>query len=207
MEAPPLAHRVAGASKPETAAGQPGTHGLLMVRADHDMIAIRRGALRMTLEQASFVAQIVSAIAVIASLIFVGFQLRRATSAIRATSSQAHSSLYTDLVRSIIENADFARVWSIGLMDPKALKQDEWVRFVAYASALFRLYETSRVQWLNGRLDEEHWHTIEHQAADFGHLPGLQLAWKLRGHWYSREFRGWFDGLTPAETPRPYARD
>ena len=161
----------------------------------------------MTLEQWSFIAQIVSAIAVIASLIFVGFQLRRATSAIRATSSQAHSALYTDLVRSIIDNAGFAHAWSVGLKDPKAISEAEWVQFVAYASALFRLYETSRVQWLNGRLDDEHWHTIERQAADFGHLPGLQLAWQLRGHWFSPEFRAWFDGLKPEEQPRPYARD
>ena len=160
----------------------------------------------MTLEQLSFVAQIVSAIAVIASLIFVGFQLTKTTAAIRATSSQAHSGLYTDLVQSIIDNADFARLWSMGLTAPDQLKEEEWVRFVAYASALFRLYESSRVQWLNGRLDEEHWHTIERQAADFGHLPGLRAAWKLRCHWYSSEFIDWFDGLAPAEMPRPYSR-
>jgi hypothetical protein len=160
----------------------------------------------MTLEQASLIAQIASAIAVIASLIFVGIQLRRATSAIRATSSQAHSSLYTDLVQSIIDNADFARTWSIGLTDPQSLSEIEWVRFVAYSSALFRLYESSRVQWLNGRLDEEHWHTIERQAADFGHLPGLQQAWSLRAHWYSAEFRAWFDSLAPLEQPKPYVR-
>jgi hypothetical protein len=161
----------------------------------------------MSLEQAAFVAQIVSAVAIIASLIFVGFQLRKATSAIRATSSQAHSGLYTDLVRSIIDNRDFARAWSIGISDPKALKEEEWVQFVAYASALFRLYESSRVQWLNGRLDEEHWHTVERQARDFGHLPGLHLAWKLRGHWFSPEFRAWFDGLADERLPKPYARD
>lgn len=161
----------------------------------------------MTLEQWSFVAQIVSAIAVIASLIFVGYQLRSATAAIRATSSQAHSSLYIDLVQSIIDNADFARLWSVGMTEPKKLPEDEWIRFVAYASALFRLYESSRVQWLNGRLDEEHWHTIERQAVDFGHLPGLKLAWSLWAHWYSPEFREWFDGLAPAEVPRPYARE
>jgi hypothetical protein len=160
----------------------------------------------MTLEQWALVAQIVSAVAVIASLIFVGVQLRQATSAIRATSSQAHSALYTDLVRSIIDNSDFARVWPIGLTRPKELSEEEWVRFVAYASALFRLYESSRVQWLNGRLDEEHWNTIERQASDFGHLPGLNLAWGLRGHWFSPEFRAWFESLAPTETPRPYSR-
>lgn len=161
----------------------------------------------MTLEQWSFVAQIISAVAVIASLIFVGFQLTKATAAIRATSSEAHSSLYTALVQSIIDNADFARAWSKGIYDPKALSTEDWVRFVAYASALFRLYETSRVQWLNGRLDEEHWRTIERQASDFGHLPGLQLAWQLRGHWYSPEFRSWFESLKPTEAPQPYTRD
>ena len=161
----------------------------------------------MSLEQAAFVAQIISAVAIIASLIFVGFQLKKATSAIRATSSQAHSGLYTDLVRSIIDNPDFARAWSIGISDPKALKEEEWVQFVAYASALFRLYESSRVQWLNGRLDDEHWNTVERQATDFGHLPGLRLAWKLRGHWFSPEFRAWFDGLAGQGVPRPYARD
>jgi hypothetical protein len=160
----------------------------------------------LSLEQASFVAQIVSALAVIASLIFVGVQLTKATSAIRANSSQAHSGLYTDLVRSIIDNREFARTWSIGLTDPDALNEEEWVQFVAYSSALFRLYESSRVQWLNGRLDDEHWHTIERQAADFGHLPGLRVAWQLRGHWFSPEFRAWFNGLAPDEPPKPYAR-
>jgi hypothetical protein len=100
-----------------------------------------------------------------------------------------------------------ARIWAIGITDPKALAEDDWVRFVAYASALFRLYESSRVQWLNGRLDEEHWHTIERQAADFGNLAGMKAAWRLRGHWFSPEFRAWFDGLKPAQEPKPYARD
>ena len=161
----------------------------------------------MSLEQLSSLAQIISAAAVVASLIFVGFQLRHAAAAIRVSSSQAHSSLYTDLVQSIIDNADFAHVWSRGINDPKALQEDEWVRFVAYASALFRLYESSRVQWLNRRLDEEHWRTIERQAADLGQLPGMRSAWNLRGHWYSADFRHWFESLVPDKTASPYNRD
>jgi hypothetical protein len=153
----------------------------------------------MTLEQASLVA-------VIASLIFVGFQLRQATAAIRASSSVAHAALYTELVHSIIDNADFAEIWSRGLSDPKALTEAEWVRFVAYASALFRQYESSRVQWRNGRLDDEHWHTIERQAISFGHLPGLKAAWQLRGHWYSPDFRAWFESLEPVEAADAYGR-
>lgn len=161
----------------------------------------------MTLEQASLVAQIVSAVAVIASLIFVGVQLRQATAAIRGSSSEAHAALYTELVHSIIDNADFARIWTVGLADPNALSEEEWVRFVAYSSALFRQYETSRVQWQKGRLDPEHWHTVERQAISFGQLPGLKAAWNVRAHWYSRDFRGWFEGLDASQAPPPYGRD
>ena len=161
----------------------------------------------MTLEQASLVAQIVSAVAVIASLIFVGVQLRQASAAIRGASSEAHAALYTDLVHSIIDNADFARLWSVGLNDPKALLEDEWVRIVASSSALFRQYETSRVQWQKGRLDHEHWHTVEKQAANFRHMPGLKAAWKVRGHWYSPDFRDWFDSLDASDIPPTYGRD
>ena len=105
----------------------------------------------MTLEQASLVAQIISAVAVIASLIFVGVQLRQATAAIRGSSSEAHAALYTELVDSIIDNADFARIWSVGLTDPKALGEEEWVRFVAYSSALFA---STRPLASSGRRDD-----------------------------------------------------
>ena len=161
----------------------------------------------MTLEQASLIAQIVSAVAVIASLIFVGVQLKQATAAIRGSSSEAHAALYTELVHSIIDHADFARIWSVGLTDPKALREDEWVRFVAYSSALFRQYETSRVQWQKGRLDNEHWHTVEQQARNFRDMPWLKAAWKVRGHWYSPDFRDWFESLEASDAPPAYGRD
>lgn len=160
----------------------------------------------MSLEQLSFLAQILSAFIVMASLIFVGLQLKHAASAIRVSASQAHSECYTDLAKCVIDSPDFARIWRVGLADPAALKDDEWVRFVAYVNALFRLYESSRVQWLNGRLDEEHWRTVEHQVADFWPMPGLQAAWKVRGHGFSSEFRDWFDNYVPDDGTLPYVR-
>ena len=149
----------------------------------------------MSLEQISFAAQIVSAIAIIASLIFVGMQVRQATQAVRNSSSQAHSAIYTQIVSTLIENADFASIWRRGLADPSAIDEDEWIRFVAYVSALFRFYEASRVQWLHGQLDEEHWQTIEGQIKTLGAQPGVEAWWKIRGHWHSSAFVAWFEGL------------
>jgi hypothetical protein len=153
----------------------------------------------MSLEQASFVAQIMSALAIIASLIFVGVQLRQATKAVRNSSSQAHSSIYTQIVTTLIENGDFARIWRRTLTNPPSASEDEWVRFVAYSSALFRFYESSRVQWLQGQLNEEHWQTIEEQVRTLATQPGIQAWWKLRGHWHSAAFQAWFEAIPNSE--------
>jgi hypothetical protein len=118
----------------------------------------------MSLEQASFLAQIISAIAVFASLVFVGFQVNQATKAVRASSSQAHSAMYHAITTSLVEDGTFATVWRKGLGSLNDLNDDETVRFFAFCSATFRFFEASRVQWLRGLLDEEHWHTIEHHA-------------------------------------------
>ncbi|MEP6983006.1 MAG: hypothetical protein ABI853_05105 [Sphingomicrobium sp.] len=160
----------------------------------------------MSLEQASFVAQIVSALTIIASLIFVGVQVRQATRALRNSSSQAHSALYTQIISAVIENAEYASIWSRGLIDPSRLDDVEWVRFVAYTSGMFRFYEASRVQWLRGNLDDEHWQNIEQQIRTLGTQPGVQAWWQVRAHWHSAAFRSWFEGLQLGTDGSMYGR-
>ena len=151
----------------------------------------------MTLDQLALIAQLVSAFGVVASLIFVGFQLLQNTRAVRASTSQAHSANYLHVLASVIENADVAHIWRTGLGDFHALSEDEQVRFLALVSSLFRFYEASRVQWLRGQLDFEHWHTIEQQAKSLGAQPGIRSWWRLRHQWHSPDFRDWFESITP----------
>lgn len=153
----------------------------------------------MSLEQASLLAQIVSAVAVIASLVFVGIQLQHATKAVRASSSQAHSAMYHAIIASITDSAEFARIWRESLVDPDSQSADDRARFLAFTSTIFRYYESSRVQWLRGQLDDEHWHTIDRQAASLSGMPGIQAWWLVRRHWHSEEFQRWFEGLEPVE--------
>lgn len=161
----------------------------------------------MTLEQASFLAQIVSAVAVVASMVFIGIQLRTAVRAVRASTSQAHSALYHAIVVTIVQNGEFANIWRRALSDFEGCGADERVRFVAQASALFRYYESSRVQWLRGQLDPEHWFTIERQAMSLAAQPGIKSWWILRRHWHSDDFQRWFDDLEPAPRGLLYGMD
>ena len=160
----------------------------------------------MSLEQASLLAQIVSALAIIASLVFVGVQLRQATRAMRNSSSQAHSAIYSGVISTIIDNGELASIWRRGLADPASLDEDEWVRFTACASAQFRFFESSRVQWLQGQLDEEHWQNIEARVNSFASQPGIQAWWQIRRDWHSVPFRSWFEALPGAHHTGMYPR-
>lgn len=156
----------------------------------------------MSLEQASFVAQIISAIAVFSSLVFVGLQVRQNTKAVRAASSQAHSAMYHALTDNIVNAQGFAETWRKALDNLDDLRDEELVRFFSFASASFRFFEASRVQWLRGLLDDEHWHTVEQHAMALAAKPGIQIFWELRRHWHCEAFQEWFDSL-PRSSPNP----
>lgn len=158
----------------------------------------------MSLEQAALISQIVSAGAVIASLIFVGFQLSQNTRAVRASASQAHSATYLQAVTSLFSDAEMASIWRRGLGDFDTLDDDEKVRFLAFTSALFRFYEASRVQMLRGQLDAEHWRTIEQQIISLAAQPGIGTWWQLRRNWHSEDFQSLYESLTPAPSEALY---
>lgn len=159
----------------------------------------------MSLEQASLISQIVSAIAVIASLGFIGFQLLQNTRAVRASTSQAHSATYLQAVESLFADAQMASIWRRGLGNFDSLDEDERVRFLAFTSALFRFYDASRIQMLHGQLDPEHWHTIEQQVISLAGQPGIGAWWKLRRGWHSEDFQRLFESVTPAPADALYA--
>jgi hypothetical protein len=158
----------------------------------------------MSLEQLSYLSQIISAFAVVASLVFVGIQLHHATRAVRASTSQAHSANYFAINSSIIGDGELARIWRESLADFDSQGPDARVRFIALASSIFRFYESSRAQWLRGQLDPEHWQMIELQATSFVSQPGIKSWWKLRRQWHSEEFRNWFEGLPAADARAMY---
>ena len=158
----------------------------------------------MSLEQLSLLSQVISAIAVVASLIFVGIQLRHSTRAARASASQAHSALYYAINASIIDNGELAEIWRECLVDFDAQSPNARVRFLALASSLFRFYEASRVQWLRGQLDKEHWQMIERQATSLAAQPGIKAWWTLRRQWHSEEFRRWYEALPEVDPTTMY---
>ena len=150
----------------------------------------------MSLTDLAAIGSFISGVAVPASLIFVGFQLKQNTKAIRAEASQAHAQNWQQITMQIAGSMEAARVWRLGLNDMELLTDDERVQFYAFAGAMLRFFEGARLQWRHGQLDKEHWHNVEKTATDFAAAPGFKAYWAARHHWLSPEFQDWFESLS-----------
>jgi hypothetical protein len=160
----------------------------------------------MSLSDLASIGSFVSGLAVLASLIFVGFQLRQNTQAIRANASQAHSQNWHQITLPVIESGDFARILRLGLDDIACLTDDERVRFYAFAGTTLRFFEGARLQWLHGQLDEEHWNNVEKSATDFAATSGFRYYWAERHHWLSPQFRKWYESLAQERAHNLYGK-
>jgi hypothetical protein len=154
----------------------------------------------MTLEEFYYISQIAAAIAIFASLIFVGIQLRQNTRAVRVSTAQAHFTMWHSVSTPLVEDAEMARIWQQALSDFDGLTDQERIRFIVLVGNVFRFYESSRIQWRRDQLDSEFWHGVEVNIREFATQPGIQKFWKIRKHWHSIEFINWFESL-PSEVP------
>lgn len=156
----------------------------------------------MTLSDLSNLGTFVSAIAVLASLIFVGIQLKQNTRAVRAAASQAHTAHWQAMLTPVIENDDVADIYRRGLTGMESLTDNERVRFIILIGALFRFAESARLQWLHGQLETSHWVNMERNFTALACQPGFRSYWTIRREWYAPDFQAWCDAL-PVHTAGP----
>lgn len=149
----------------------------------------------MNWEAIGAIGEIVAAAAVVASLVFIGWQLLQNTDALRTSTSQSHVELYSSLATRISESREIATIYLAGMSDLSDLDDVDRVRFISFMSAIFRFYETSYVQHSRGKLDPELWDNIEKQLRDMVAAPGVRSWWEMRKHWHSAQFSSLVDTL------------
>ena len=95
----------------------------------------------MKLSEWAQVAEIVGGAAIIASLVFVGIEVRENTFVVRAQSDRAIDQQNVALNIVVAENADFAEILVRGEVDRGSLDPAELARFDNYCLARFGAYE------------------------------------------------------------------
>ena len=156
----------------------------------------------MNLEAVYFISQVIAAVALVGSLIFVGIQIRQSshqtrlnTQAIRAAFHHAITDSFNSLNAQVAADADLAEITRRSIESPEPLDENNQFRVNFLTLAYLRIYETMyyerQFDASDGHLFDSEMRTLRWYAT----LPGFHQFWSTNPISFSDEFRDFVQGL------------
>jgi len=132
----------------------------------------------MNWEAVSGIAEIVGAVVVVVSLIYVGVQVRQNTSATRYQATQNLIAGMSDAHFLISSDGELAAIMRRGGYNRSSLTDDEQLRYNMWLFSLFNQYDFAFHQFRAGELDENIWGKLEYEVPQWiSSLPGVREWW------------------------------
>jgi len=133
------------------------------------------------LSEWSAFAEILGAIAIVISLVFVGFQVRANTRATQAAVYQEHMGYEIDFVTRVGSDPKLANLWERTQRDFPSLEGDEKIQGTYLFIGAMRLWEGYYMQWRAGTLSDAGWRAREPLVRSFALLPMPAFGGASRG--------------------------
>jgi hypothetical protein len=133
------------------------------------------------------VAELLGAIGVIASLVYLAGQIRDSreqmrqnTRAVRAGAYQQFQAQLQTTMVSALSLPSLDGVVFRGMADPETLSEEETRRFVWWLIGVFMVYENAHYQYRMGLLDEDRWRIHRSNLQTLLGMPGMRHWWATR---------------------------
>ena len=156
----------------------------------------------MNWEMLSAIGQIVAAIAVIPSLIYLAIQIREQNKERRRAGINTLTVQWSELVKSAQENREFAVLFLRGMRSFDGLDAPDKLRFSAFFTRYTRNCEGMFIYYRDGALERALWAEVERTMSDYFAYPGVREWWATRKHWLTDEFRAIVEAII-AKNPEP----
>ena len=154
----------------------------------------------MTWEAISAVGQIVGALAVVISLIYLAREIRSNARSARIASLHDVNRWLGELV----EHPHLAELYYRGIRNFRSLKSADFVRFSALMEQMFYIFRELYYQQLDGHLDPRLWDGLDATMRDINAYPGVQAWWRSCSHRFNKEFVKHINQLQQTAKPPRY---
>jgi hypothetical protein len=159
----------------------------------------------MTLEQTSYVSQIIAAIAVVGSLIYLGLQVRHAERSQRGMMQQGRADRVSAAVMTFAD-PDRALLWQKGMAGDAGFTPLEFIQWMMLFRAMLLSGEDSFLQHNAGLLTEDTFETFVTGVRHYMANPGFRASWRLSRNQFGAGFRDFMDTIAN-ETPAAHGAD
>ena len=133
----------------------------------------------MNLEDIGNIGELVGAIGVILTLIYLAAQIRQNTKALKATSHQETTREASDFTAQIAGDEEVARLFDTGSRDWDGLGAVERLRFSMLMFRLFFNFQNLYALHESAGIDDEYWQSQQRVMIWFMSLPGVVRWWSV----------------------------
>lgn len=127
----------------------------------------------MTIEELNLIAQIVAAVAVVGTFVWLGLQIRLDAAASRASAVATLLSQYDSPNAAVAANKQVASVFRRGFFADDALDEDEQIQFQLMCTQYFTVQHAAYKFRQDGILKPEVYAVFRRDMVDFTSYPGL----------------------------------
>lgn len=141
------------------------------------------------------IAEVVSAIAIVISLVYVGLQVSDNTRATRSATANSATAITISAFSVASSSTETAGVFYRGMNDPSLLNDAERTQFILIVHTAFLSFQNSFYLAQEGTLDAEVQSTLTASIAAVKDQPGFKLYWAQRRSFMLKDFRDYVDEL------------
>lgn len=134
------------------------------------------------------VGEIIGALGVILSLVYLASQIRSQNTESRLAAVTEWTNQWNEWTASFADHPQLSELWVKGSADFNSLSPAEVVQYAAHCGRFFRIAEGLHGQYSQGRLEGRAWRGLARTLEDIALLPGIKIWWEKRSLWYSDEF-------------------
>src|SRR5215510_5335477 len=156
----------------------------------------------MNWEMLSAIGQVVAAIGVIPSLIYLAVQIREQNKERRRAGSNSLTVQWSDFVKTGQESREFAALFLRGMRSFQDLDAPDKLSFSAFFTRYTRNCESMFIYYRDRALEKALWDEVERTMTDYFAYPGVREWWATRKHWLTDEFRAVVEAII-ARNPEP----
>jgi hypothetical protein len=152
----------------------------------------------VSLQDLGNIGELVGAIAVVASLVYLAVQIRQNTRTVKTSTYQGLFDHIADFQNLLLANEKLGAIWSVGLSQPDSLSRGDQERFGLLMLRFFRQLETLHYEWREGLLDETLFRGWIHDSLRFAKQPGGESWWHANRSIFGTEFQAWWESTMSA---------
>jgi len=153
----------------------------------------------MSLEQLGLIADIVSAIAIVITLVYLAVQIKDSARSSRSAAVTDATTAMQDFYQELGSNPATSKLFLEAMTNPDALSQQDQFQYLMLMHSCFLGFQRSFFLAREGTLDVALRDSIGTAMHAVNRMPGMHLYWRQRKAYFQPEFVEWVEGLFARE--------